>query len=210
MSIFTPERTRPATLGAALFSGGLLVSLIGASPHSSAAAACRTDPIVILSNGIVLDLSATIADDVTDVKQVTYVLHAPAGAAVIRAISTDGAVGYKERFQVQPDSAPGTYAAELQISTGSKNIAMTATIAGGYATQLGITPEMVGLSSFTWTTTTSVRDQRPPAPKGPKAPATLPTTMTDALVAWAASAAWSASASTQGLTGTHVVATITL
>jgi len=212
VSLFTPERSLPATLGAALFGAGLLSSLLGVgTPHRAhAAAGCRSDPIVVLSDGIVLDVSATIADDASDVKQITYVLHVPDGAVVIRAISTDGAVGYKEKFKVQSDSAPGTYTTEVQVKTGVKDVAVTATIAGGYATHLGITPDMVGLASFTWTPTTSADDQALPAPQGPNAPAALPGAMTDALVAWAASAAWSATTSTQGLTGAHIVAVVTL
>ncbi|MDQ2829505.1 MAG: hypothetical protein M3Y74_10705 [Chloroflexota bacterium] len=169
-----------------------------------------SDPIVILSDGIALDVSATIADDASDVKQITYVLHVPDGAAVIRAISTDGAVGYKEKFTVQSGSAPGVYTTEVQIKTGVKNVAVMATVAGGYATQLGITPDMVGLASFAWTPTTAVDTTAPPTPKGPTAPATLPGTTTDALVTWAESAAWSASTSTQGLAGAHIVAAVTL
>ncbi len=72
---------------------------------------------------------------------------------------------------------------------------------------------MVGLASFTWTPTTSADDQALPAPQGPQgphAPAALPGAMTDALVAWAASAAWSATTSTQGLAGAHIVAAVTL
>lgn len=212
LSLFTPERSLPATLGAALFGAGLLASTLGVgAPHPAhAAMACRADPIIILSDGIVLDVSATIADDASDVKQITYVLHVPDGATVIRAISTDGVVGYKEKFQVQSDSAPGAYATEVQVKTGAKNVAVTATIAGGYATQLGITPDMVGLSSFAWTPATSAEDQAPPAPKGPTAPATLSGTMTGALVSWAGSAAWSASTATQGLAGAHIVAAVTL
>ena len=212
--MFRLKRFLSSSLGAALRGAGILAILLGVGiPRRAAAASgCRSDPIVILSDGIVLDVNAMIADAPSDVKHIRYVLHVPDGATVIRAISTGGAVGYKETFQVKFDSALGVYTTEVQVNTGVHNVAVTATIEGGYASRLGITPAMVGLTAFAWTPTTSVKTDGPAAPKGskgpgaPKGPATLTGTMTAALAAWAETAAWSARASTQGLARTHLAA----
>ena len=174
----TPRVLRQGALGAA----ALAAVFLAVPSRSLAAVACRSDPIVILSNGIVLDLSATINDTVDDVTEVRYTLHVPSGIGIVTAISTDGAVGYRERFAVQADSAPGTYSTVIRVKTGAKNTAITANIAGGFASELSITPAMVGQSSFTWTTSTSTNEGGPPDAKGPKAPATLPATVTAALL----------------------------
>jgi len=162
---FIPPRSLPVTLGTVLVGVSLLATRLGVGTRSraEAAAGCRSDQIVVLSDGIVLDLSATIADPVSDVRQITYILHVPDGAVVIRVISTDGVVGYKEKSQVKSDSAPDTYTTEVRVKTGTKGVSMFATVAGGYASQVGITPAMVGLSSFAWTSTTSVRTKGPGA-----------------------------------------------
>ncbi|HVA91576.1 MAG TPA: hypothetical protein VNL71_17240 [Chloroflexota bacterium] len=175
-----------------------------------AAVACRSDPIVILSNGIVLELAVGIDTPVTDVRQVEYSLHVPAGVGIVQVISTDGAVGYKEKFKAKSDSSPGVYTVDARVKTEARNVAITATIAGGYASQLSITPAMVGLSSFTWTASTSPDKKGPPAPKGPKAPATLPATVTTALLSWASTAAWSVTASTPTVVKGDAVAAVRL
>jgi hypothetical protein len=101
--------------------------------------------IVILSNGGVLDLGANIADDVSDVRSITYVLHVPKGVSLLRSISTDGPVGYQERFNFQPDSKlsgpVGVYQVELQVQTRSKHIGMTATITWTKRRRRGMPPK---------------------------------------------------------------------
>jgi hypothetical protein len=63
--------------------GALIVAASGAGAwgvqNASAALACRSDPIVVLSNGTTLDLHATFNNGVTStISHVTYVLHGPA------------------------------------------------------------------------------------------------------------------------------------
>jgi len=215
---------RSAPLITCLLTVGLGAGLLGASGARAAFIGCRSDPIVILSNGVVLELSANIADDVTDVQSISYILHAPKGVSLLRSLSTDGPVGYREKFQFKADSklsgSAGVYEVDLKVQTRSKNISTTATIAGGDAAALGITPEMVtpGATSFT---PVDANDARKPGDKGPHGHGAkgskgsarltvLPATVTAALNAWAQSAPWAVTASATSTRNKGLVAMITL
>lgn len=206
MSLFTPERGRPAVWGAAIFSAGLLLNVL-ASPHTShAAAGCRADPLVVLSNGVVLDLSASLDADVSQLQSIEYTLHGPKGVWVVRAISTDGVVQYKEKFSYKDDShgddksagATTTYQVEVKAKTANGHHTGWVTIAGGYAAELGVTPAMVGLSAFQFNPSTlqdeDVKDAPKPPTDGQGTPA-LPSTVTSALADWAGRAHWRTSMS---------------
>jgi hypothetical protein len=205
--------TKSASVAAMLLTAGLGAGLLGASSAHAAFIGCRSDPIVILSNGVVIDLSANIADDVHDVQSITYVLHVPKGVSLLRSISTDGPVGYQEQFNFQPDSKlsgpAGVYQVELQVQTRSKHIGVTATIAGGDAGTLGITPGMVSPGATTFTPV-DANDAGKHGGKGPSAPPSLPATVTSALNTWAQSAAWAMSTSATATTDQHLNAVISL
>lgn len=233
VSIFSPERSLPATLGAGVFAASLLASLLGAPHHAHAAAGCRSDPLVVLSTGTILDLSAVIGADVSTVARISYTLHAPAGTSVVKVISTDGDVQYKEQFTLRTDNPTGVYGVQVQVQTtpqpGTPPPLVVATIEGGYAMTLGVTPAMVGLTSWSGTTTVAVTDgpqgpgpQGPgphgdgpqgPGPAGPQLAQTvssLPDAMTAQIASWAATAAWSVTASTAGQVGATPLASVTL
>jgi len=207
---FTTRHPRRALLGGALTAGGLLSGLLAVNT-AHAAIGCRSDPIVVLSNGVTLDLSATIYDDSSDVQQVNYTLQAPAGVWVQQAITTDGAVGYKEHFAVHPlpPGAAAAYTSVVQVTMGVKSMTFQATVAGGYATTLGMTPAMVGLTD--WVAAPASTTKTPPPPKGAATLTALPGTVTSSLASWAASAPWSATATSAiGLSGQRVSAGVTL
>jgi hypothetical protein len=192
---------------------GSATGLLGTTDTRAAFIGCRSDPIVVLSNGIVLDLSANIADDVSDIQSISYGLHVPTGVSLMRSVSTDGVVGYDEQFTVQPDSmlsgTAGIYTVEVQIQTGSANISATATIAAADADSLGITPGMVipGAKSFA---PVEANDKQKHGAKGPKLPAALPPTVISQVAAWAQTAAWAATASATDNIDQSLSATVTL
>ncbi len=208
----TSSRRRAVTSVGVLLAG-LSAGSLGAHHAQAAFIGCRSDPIVILSNGVVLDLSANIADDVSDIKQISYVLQAPQGVTVLDAISTDGPVGYRENFQLQSSGKSGgqagVYQVQVQVKAHSKDVSVTAVIAGGDADALGITPDMVspGATSFT---PVDADDAQKHTKKGPSAPVVLPSTVIDSLNAWAQSAAWTTTASTTGTADKGLVAVISL
>jgi len=123
----TPRAARGGVaLGVGLLAGALLMP---AAPAQASIGGCRSDPVVILSDGVTLDLSATIDDDARDVRETIYVLHAPVGTRVVGVVGTDGAVGLTERFYVYADGAAHTYATATMVVTGSPRIGVTATTA---------------------------------------------------------------------------------
>ena len=104
---------------------------------------CRSDPVVVLNNLKVLDLSAVIDDDQSDLQSVSYTLDLPAGVYPIVVVPTDGLVGQVEHFSYTNDGPAGKYTETTEAYTGS-NVAVTATalnlllgsgLATGYSNQ---------------------------------------------------------------------------
>jgi hypothetical protein len=116
---------------------------------------CRSDPVVVLSNGVTLDLSADIDDIVGDVQQVSYTLHIPAGTFPLAVIGTDGLMGLKESFAVSADGAPNTYATDTVVKTLAPGVGVVATTAAvaritiGKASATGQTPQHLQVSFST-------------------------------------------------------------
>jgi hypothetical protein len=115
------------TMGAALL---LLIALVPAMLRPSAASAtlgpCRSDPAVELSNLSTLDLSATISDGASDVREVLYVLHGPVGTKPVLIIPTGGIIGPTEKFVYYADEPPSTYDVYTTVYTGTSQIPVTA------------------------------------------------------------------------------------
>ncbi len=218
--LVTPQRSLRAMAGAGILLSAAFAAPLGAR-HAHAYGGCRSDPIVVLSNGTVLDLSATIGLDVSlvsDITQISYTLHAPAGTTVAKVVSTDGDVNYKEQFTLRTDTSAGVYGVQAQVQTahlpqGMPQPVVIAEIEGGYASTLGVTPGMVGLTAWSATATATVTGGKlpPPPPKpGPQAVTSLPNIMSAQLASWVAAAAWSTPAVTTGQAGSAQTAFITL
>jgi len=120
---------------------GLCMAAVPPGTARASIGGCRSDPVVILSNGVVLDLSAAIDDTADDVRGTTYTLHAPVGTGVVAVVGTDGVLGLTERFVFQADQAASTYATETVVRTGQGGVAVSATTdvvgAGAGATLTG-------------------------------------------------------------------------
>lgn len=114
-----------AVLGA-LFSVGLLTAPLFAPSAHAELGVCGSDPVVILSNGAVVDLSATIGDAEPDVQQVAYTLHAPAGTVAVVWINTSGPIGPKETLQFYADNAPDSYDSVTVVTTGQSSVSVSA------------------------------------------------------------------------------------
>src|SRR5215212_8296117 len=69
----------------------LLIGLASSEPiistSEAAVGGCRSDPIVILSDGTILDVSADIGTDVSNVREIHYVVHGPRGVKLVSVIS---------------------------------------------------------------------------------------------------------------------------
>jgi hypothetical protein len=116
---------RRVILGVVLTLAGLGMAL--ARPvGTQAVSACRSDPYITLSNGKVVQLAATISDTVTDVKQVTYVLHAPKGTTVVAVSYSGDLAANLEKFTFYADDAAGSYDGYTTVYTGTPNVAVAA------------------------------------------------------------------------------------
>jgi hypothetical protein len=93
------------TIGGLLL--GLLLSFQGTEQAAALVRSCRGDPIVWLSNGTKVTMIASIAADASQVKLVTYTLHAPRGTSVDKVVYTGGALSGKERVMVVFDRVSG-------------------------------------------------------------------------------------------------------
>jgi hypothetical protein len=158
MVLDKPRRSKyplKAALGIALC---VVVLLVGGTPISSralAASPCRADPVVILSNGLTIDIYTTLYDDkgLADVGSVAYVLHGPALPATQSppagaqpagngwyAISYPDGTGPISSFKYVADDSLGTYDVYITATTKTPAVSMTGNIGwalGGGATSLG-------------------------------------------------------------------------
>lgn len=108
----------------------LLLLAVSASPARTAEAAlggCRTDPVFILSDGTVLDVSVDINTDVSNVTNIRYEVHGPKGISLITFISTPtlGFAG-KELVTYYADARPNHYWTDSWVETGPSNVGVTA------------------------------------------------------------------------------------
>jgi hypothetical protein len=112
----------------------LLIALLAAPAAQAAASACRTDPIVWLSDGHKVTLSANISTDLALVQQVTYTLHAPIGLTVTSIVHTASGLGTREGFYFYADQPAKHYTTNTVVRS-SVRVAVTAntsiTVQGG-------------------------------------------------------------------------------
>lgn len=111
--------------------GVLLVGLAVGEPFAATSEAavggCRADPIVILSDGTILDITADIDTSVSNVREIHYVVHGPRNAALVAAISTP-TLGFrgKETFTYYADAALKQYITETLVQTTDDRVSITA------------------------------------------------------------------------------------
>jgi len=103
----------------------LLVIVIGLmlapSGRADAILWCRGDPVVVLSNGMVMDIGASVATSIFRVETIHYELHAPVGVSLVAAVGTPGLVTLlglpKETFTFYADQPPGQYMVVTTVQT---------------------------------------------------------------------------------------------
>jgi hypothetical protein len=98
----------------------LIISVISTATVPSASAglrACRADPVILLSNGEIVQTDVAIMTDAANVEQVLYTLHVPAGVSVISVIYTPSEIGHKEVVRFIDDMPPYQYMNHTVITT---------------------------------------------------------------------------------------------
>ncbi len=86
---------------------------------------CRADPLVLLSDGTIVDISADVSTLLFNIKSVDYVLHIPAGLSAVITLSTPNWPTTIEHFTIYADNPPGTYSSYTTVVTKS-SVAVTA------------------------------------------------------------------------------------
>jgi hypothetical protein len=103
---------------------GAIVSVGFMQEADAAIRACRADPLVWLSNGTTLTIAASITADASQVKLITYTVHAPRGLTVSQVVYTGGPLQDKERVNVVFDRTSG-YQIEVVTDLGATVASVT-------------------------------------------------------------------------------------
>jgi len=105
----------------------LLVAVLLSSVLTAFAARlrCRSDPVVVLSNGMILDISTDIGTLLWNVQEVHYTLHVPEGVSAILVVQTPTWITSRETFTLIDDLAPGQYETSAIAYTRSGNASVT-------------------------------------------------------------------------------------
>lgn len=121
------SRLRNAITVVGLLLAGLTISGLLSPAAQASVAGCRSDPVVILSDGTILDVTADIGTAVSNVSEIHYVVHGPRGVKLVGAISTP-TLGFrgKESFSYYDDAAPKQYITETLVQTTYDHVSVTA------------------------------------------------------------------------------------
>jgi hypothetical protein len=112
----------PATLFLAL------VCLLLLTPAAFAVgASCRADPIVSLSNGDQLAITAAVGADVSAISSITYTVHAPKGVSMTKVVYTQGPTAPKETVIFSADRTSG-YSIDTYVTTLQPGMSVTASV----------------------------------------------------------------------------------
>jgi hypothetical protein len=105
----------------------LLVGFMAINPFTpvteAAVKGCRSDPLVVLSDGAILDVTAEIGTDVANVLEIHYTVHGPRGVQLVYVLTTPmpGFQG-KETFTYIADGKSRTYTTETLVHTINSNV----------------------------------------------------------------------------------------
>jgi hypothetical protein len=91
---------------------------------NAAALFCRSDPVVILSNGMIMDFGANIATLPWNVQEVHYELHVPAGVSLVAAVHTPTWIASRESFTFHADQPAGQYIVKAIVGTRQSNVSV--------------------------------------------------------------------------------------
>jgi len=100
-----------------------LFLLVG--PVSAAGLLCRSDPTVILSNGVIMDFGVTISTLPWNVKEVHYELHVPVGVSALISIHTPTWIGTVESFTIYADQPANRYIVKSVVDTRFEDVKVT-------------------------------------------------------------------------------------
>lgn len=85
----------------------------------------RDEPVVHLSNGQLVQIHTAVADDASDVRSITYTLHAPTGTRVTSVEYSQHAFGGKEHLNFFADNPPNTFSLDTVVSTNTPGVTVS-------------------------------------------------------------------------------------
>lgn len=120
---------------------------------------CRSDPIVILSNGVTMDIGASISTMPWQVTEVHYELHIPQGVSVILAVQTPTWLTSQETFTVIADQAPNNYKVSTIVHTkvGNASVSADTTLISALKVKVGSYSASGMENQLLWVSFTDVR-----------------------------------------------------
>lgn len=121
MSCHTLLSRRSPRVAALLVAASLVSPLFAPQAHAIIGG-CRGDPVVTLSNGTVVDLTTTVDDTLSDVRQIAYTLHVPPGVFAVAVVS----LGPEETLQVVDDNPAQTYDDDTWVDTATTGVSARA------------------------------------------------------------------------------------
>ena len=89
--------------------------------------ACRTDPIIVLTNGAQLQMDARMTTNIENVRSVVYTIHAPVGVRVALILYTDNPLRNVERVVFHADGPPDQYSITTVVELASGGADVTTT-----------------------------------------------------------------------------------
>jgi hypothetical protein len=95
-------------------------------PAYPAGLRCRSDPLVLLSDGTLLDLSADFDGMLWDIKAVEYTIRVPSTTKVLLVLPTPNWPGTLEKIIVRSDMPAKTYDTRTIVWTRNANAKVTA------------------------------------------------------------------------------------
>lgn len=108
---------------AAALALGLAVGPLGARGVGATFSTCDLDPVVVLSNGVTLSITAHVQAQASDIQQVTYTVHGPVGTSV--ASITYDSLGSLESLQYIPDLPGSSFTVSAQVLASTPSVGVT-------------------------------------------------------------------------------------
>lgn len=134
-----------------------LLAFIGLTvPAFAGLSVCRADPILVLTDGTQLQLTASISSDPSVVQQITYTVHAPQGTALRQVTYTGGALLGKETVAFYADQAARSFTMATTVRmvdqpscasavTATARVAMQGGVAAGSVSGQACAPLLITL-----------------------------------------------------------------
>lgn len=152
---------RRGMVAASVFLSGLALAASLAPVAQAALDGCRADPVIYLSDGTALDVTADVNTNAANITGIAYTVHVPAGLRAVLYLTTP-TLGFKgkETFTLVNDAPAGQYRTDTFINTSNGGVGVTArtSLVGVYLANLGVSLQSKPITGFSgdhlWTTVT--------------------------------------------------------